>query len=100
MSGQTNRRGENRRARSGWVIRYDYVLPSGKRSVSWWHGPDTTWATSFGPLVDERTMTISLAVAVFVSREDARSAIWSVGLHGVEPVRLENALDEVAGAAA
>lgn len=88
----------SRAASCGWVVRYAHTLPSGRLSVSWWHGPDTTWATSFGPLVDERTATLSLEVAVFSSRQDARRAIWAAGIHGVEPVRLESALDEAVAA--
>ena len=79
---------------AGWVVRHEALTPSEHATVSWWCGPDRSWGVSFGPLIEDATGTLSMAVAVFPTREEARAAINVAGLHSVHPVRLTDAIAE------
>ena len=67
-------------------------LRKGRAITSWWCGPDRSWGHTFGPLLDVKTNTLSMSVAVFSTRREAREAMALVGLVGCEPVSLEIAL--------
>lgn len=79
---------------SGWVVRHAIFDQRDRRVTSWWCGPDRSWGHTFGPLFDDKTHTLSMSVAVFSSRQEAREAIRLVGLSGCTAVPLEQALDE------
>ena len=84
-----------RRHSCGWVVRHSMTTRSGRIVDSWWLGPERSWGTSFGPLLDGNTGTLSMSVAVFSTRRDARLAMASVGLRGCTPVPLNLAVDEI-----
>lgn len=77
----------------GWVIRYSVRSPRGRTLDVYWSGPDKSWGQHFGPLLDPKSQTLSIAVAVFSSRRDARLAIRDADLRGCVPMALESALD-------
>ncbi len=81
---------------SGWVVRHGVFVKAGAVVTSWWSGPENSWGQNFGPLVDARTGTLSLSVAVFPSRGAARQAMAIVGLKGAVPLQLEVALESFA----
>lgn len=80
---------------SGWVVRQALFVRSGRSVTSWWCGPDRSWGQTFGPLVDETTGTLSMSVAVFSTRTQAREAMAAVGLSRATPVPLIAAIDMV-----
>lgn len=83
-----------RRQQHGWVVRYSVRSPRGKTMTVYWSGPDRSWGQHFSPLCDH-TGTLSIEVAVFSTRNDARAAIKATGLTGCVPIALERALDRV-----
>src|SRR5688500_9605434 len=85
-----------------WVIRL--CVPSPYEGETWkitsfWCGPDRSWGMSFGPLLDEANKTLSMAVAVFVSKADALEALSLISnyplIYFCHPVQLAIAIDEL-----
>lgn len=82
------------RHQCGWVVRHAVFVRNGRPLVSFWHGPES-WGQHFGPLVDDKSSTLSIEVAVFCTRQDARDAVNATNLEGCTVVPLDVALDEL-----